>query len=481
MAVAQGSCPNCGAPIEFSLGASLAKVCEYCRHTVVRTDRGLSNLGKAADLAHTPSLIAVGDEGKLAGRVFRVFGRAQLDHGAGPWDEYYVGFDYGQSWGFLAYAQGEWHVTAGAALAPGAVPQHGALEPEQDLALGSAGTFRVAEVKTARVTALEGEMPGGVREGMTRLYADLWGQGRAFATLDYGERDGAPALFVGYVFAESELSVTALGPRSSNKVQTATLKCPNCGGDVPKLSGERAERLGCPYCGAISDIALRTVVAQQEQALKAPDIPIGTRGTLAGQSYVCIAHLTRVTSFEGEPYRWDEYLLFAQGAGFRWLVKDPESGWSFVTPVNLAELDLRAAPSHVVYQHRPFQLRNQNTVRVSRVLGEVHWKCTAGETISATDYVSGRDVLSREAAGREVRWSLAQPVPWPAVARAFGLPLDSGGSKGITPPLASPKLASYAIIAALLLALVLLSCILEFGEGGGGNVVYGGGVVVGGK
>ena len=133
MAVAQGTCPNCGAPIEFTLGASLAKVCDYCRHTVVRTDRGLSNFGKAADLAHTPSLIAVGDEGSLLGRPFRVFGRVQLDHGGGPWDEYYVGFDYSQSWGWLAYAQGEWYATALAP--PTGAPVHAGLSPEQDVQL----------------------------------------------------------------------------------------------------------------------------------------------------------------------------------------------------------------------------------------------------------------------------------------------------------------------------------------------------------
>ena len=99
MAVAQGTCPGCGAPIEFGVGSSIAKVCEYCRTTVVRSDRGLENLGKVADLAMTPSLIAVGDQGTLGGRPFEVLGRVQLDHGKGPWDEHYFGFDYGQAWG----------------------------------------------------------------------------------------------------------------------------------------------------------------------------------------------------------------------------------------------------------------------------------------------------------------------------------------------------------------------------------------------
>ena len=76
-------CPSCGAPIEFGVGSSIAKVCEFCRATIVRSDRGLENLGKVADLANTPSLIAVGDQGTLAGRPFEVLGRVQLEEKIG--------------------------------------------------------------------------------------------------------------------------------------------------------------------------------------------------------------------------------------------------------------------------------------------------------------------------------------------------------------------------------------------------------------
>src|SRR5215831_11847731 len=112
MPVAGGNCPSCGAPIEFSVGASIAKDCEYCHATVFRTDRGLEDLGKVAAIANTPSLVGVGDEGTLGGRPFRIAGRVQLDHGAGPWDEYYVAFDGGATWGWLAYAEGVWYVTS---------------------------------------------------------------------------------------------------------------------------------------------------------------------------------------------------------------------------------------------------------------------------------------------------------------------------------------------------------------------------------
>src|SRR5690606_29370152 len=123
MAIASGNCPSCGAPIAFEVGSSIAKVCPYCRATVCRTDRGLDNLGKVADIANVPSLVAVGDEGRVDGRRFQVLGRVQLDHGKGPWDEFYVALDDGSVWGWLAYAEGHWLLT---------LPREGVSPPPYD-------------------------------------------------------------------------------------------------------------------------------------------------------------------------------------------------------------------------------------------------------------------------------------------------------------------------------------------------------------
>jgi hypothetical protein len=480
MAVAQGSCPGCGSPIQFGVGSSIAKVCEYCRVTVVRSDRGLQNLGKVADLANTPSLIAVGDEGTLSGRPFQVLGRVQLDHGKGPWDEYYVGFDHGQSWGWLAYAQGHWYVTS--LVAPVPVPPYAALAVEMDLAIGQAW-FRVAEVKTGRVVSAEGELPGALRPGFVRHYADLYGQQNAFATLDYGDNTGGHQVFTGWIFTEPQLQVTQLGQRSVQKVKTTHIKCPNCGGDVPKLSGDRAERLGCPYCGAVSDIAARQVVAQQEAAMKLPDIPIGTRGVFDGVEYLCIAYVRRSTEIQGEHFAWEEYLLWSQAIGFRWLVKD-ETSWMWVVPVNLAELDLRAMPSHAGWGGRSFSLRNQNVARVDYVLGEVYWKCEVGETTRVTDLVNGADVLSREESPGEVRWSYSTPVPWAILAQSFGLPMDSPAARFAAAPAgaAAPSGGcAQSMVLLLVVGIILLVCMLgACGECAGGGGVGGGGIFIGG-
>jgi hypothetical protein len=421
----------------------------------LRTDRGLHNLGKVADLADTPSLIAVGDQGTLSGRTFEVLGRVQLDQGQGPWDEYYVAFDYGNAWGWLAYAQGRWHVTN---LVPQvAAPSWSELQIEQDLDFGSLGVHRVAEIKTGTIRSAEGELPGAFPAGFVRFYADCYGPGAAFATLDYDDGRKPATLFAGFVFAETELQITQAGLRTVNKVKTTYLKCPSCGGDVPKLGGDRSERLGCPYCGAVSDIAERRLISQQEQLRESPTIPIGSRGRFDDVEYLCLAYVKRSSLFEGERYSWEEFLLFAPQVGYRWLVDDPETGWYFASAISPSAVDLRGRPDAVGYLGRAFELRNENEARVDYVLGEVYWKCAVGETVEVTDYAMGDAVLSRELSNGEVNWTYSAQIQWPAIARAFGL---SAAKKAGTSPSKSSAGKTVVIVAIILLLVLLLCCMI---------------------
>ncbi len=453
MPVAQGNCPACGAPIQFGLGSSIAKVCEFCKATVLRTDRGLSDLGKVAAIADTPSLIAVGDQGTLAGRPFEVLGRVQLDHGAGPWDEYYVSFDYGQNWGWLAYAQGRWHVTNLVAGIP--TPGYAELQLEGDIPLGQFGYFRVAEIKTATIRSAEGELPGAFPAGFVRYYADCYGQNGQFATLDYDDGTRPASVFAGYIFAEPQLVITQMGSRSINKVRTTHLKCPGCGGEVPKLGGDRAERMGCPYCGAVSDIAEQRVISQQEKLLQVPAIPIGSRGQFDGIEYISLAYVRRSSVFDAETYTWEEFLIFAPAVGYRWLVKDPETGWSWSQAISPADVDLRGLPQAVGYQGKAFQLRNQNTARVDYVLGEVYWKCAVGEIVEVQDFAEGKNVLTRELSPGEANWTYSIHIKWPVIAGAFGLPVKQVGGQ-----VSAGKSGGFLWKAILLLVLLLVCCII---------------------
>ena len=360
MAVAEGTCPSCGAAIQFGLGSSFAKVCEYCRANILRSDRGLENLGKVADLAAVPSLIAVGDSGTLAGQPFTVAGRMQLDHGKGPWDEYYIAYSSG-AWGWLAYDDGKWYATT---LCEGcAIPPHASLTLEQDVPLGQYGTFRVVEARSGTVASVEGELPFAARSGDVFYYADLRSAGGGLATFDYGDNTGEYDVFVGREFYEPELVVTEAGPRHVAETATQHIKCLSCGGDLPLMSGARCERLGCPYCGAVNDLASLQIVAQQQKAYGQPEIPIGKKGTFSGVEYLVIAYLKRSVKIEGERYPWEEWLLWAKQIGFRWVVKN-EGKWAWAMTTSAADVDLSQMPKQAGFGGRPFKHTNRGKARV---------------------------------------------------------------------------------------------------------------------
>jgi hypothetical protein len=423
MAALSGECPNCGAPIELQVGSSLAKICEYCRVTVVRGDLGLEHLGQVALLAPTSSLIAIGDEGTLAGRHFRVMGLVQLDHGAGPWDEYLVTLDHGARWGWLAYAEGRWLFTEQASLDVQATFDE--LRLEQVVRVG-AEAYSVAEKRVGRVVSAAGELPFVVRPGSERRYADLHGAGTRFATLDYGALGDPLEIHVGRSCDDPELVVTELGPRRAPRVDTLVMRCPKCGSDLPRLTGERADRIGCAYCGAVSEVATQNILFDQERARTNLAIPIGSRGMLQGTEWICTAVIERSTQYDGERYSWEEFLLWNRKSGFRWLVKDPETGWLWVEHVSVSSVQ-RSASGDVRHGGHVYRLRNRGQARVDYVLGEIYWKCRVGELARTEDYESGQLVLCREEGPGEVRWSACKPISWPTLAIAFGLDVDGPG------------------------------------------------------
>ena len=418
MAVAQGTCPGCGAPVEFGVGSSLAKVCEFCRTTVVRSEHGLENLGKVAELAKVPSLVAVGDTGMLAGYPFMVMGQLQLDYGKGVWEEYYLSYGGGQAWGWLAYDDGIWYASS---LVPWfQPPPYGSLQLEQDVQLDGHGVFRVAESRSGSVVTAKGEIPFPVKPGEVFYYTDLRGPNGTYATIDYGDNsdDDEVDIFKGRIFYEHELVVNPGAPSHTVRAKTGAIKCQSCGGELHLQSGARAWRVGCGYCGAVNDLTGQGVVAQQ-QAFSKPEIPIGTHAVFGGIEYIVIAYLVRSEKEDGERYSWEEYLLWGEKIGYRWLEKD-EGKWTWSMSISVADLDLSGMPKLVGFNGKKFKRTEKSKARVDYVLGEVYWECSVGEKEHSTDFeASNGEKLSREATEGEVQWSYATPVPWSVIQQGL--------------------------------------------------------------
>src|SRR5438309_4807041 len=111
MSVLQANCPSCAGSVEFTSGSTIVLVCPFCRSAIARSDRGLEDLGKVAEIAESQSPLKLGLKGEYKGARFELTGRAQLKHELGGfWDEWYATFSNG--WvGWLAEAQGRFYMT----------------------------------------------------------------------------------------------------------------------------------------------------------------------------------------------------------------------------------------------------------------------------------------------------------------------------------------------------------------------------------
>src|SRR5436309_619137 len=97
--------------VDFKVSTALVTVCPYCNSVVGRSDKGLEDLGKVADLVESGSPLDVWLKGRFQGVPFDLTGRVQYAHPAGGvWDEWYAHFADGR-WGWLAEAQGRFYLT----------------------------------------------------------------------------------------------------------------------------------------------------------------------------------------------------------------------------------------------------------------------------------------------------------------------------------------------------------------------------------
>jgi hypothetical protein len=436
----QASCPSCGATIVFALGSSLLRVCEHCGTAAARRGAKIENYGKVADLIPTPSVLALGMDGDYAGAPpFRLVGRLQLDWGQGTWDEWMLGFADG-TWAWLSEAQGRFHYMGQVPLPP--VPALDALNVGETIDLGPAGTFVVAEVRSARFAAAQGELPFATAPGRELHYADLSGPGGKMATLDYGTGAVAESLYVG---REVTLDDLGLRPRDDEERRKAVgaedLKCPHCAGPLEIRAPDQTQRVACPWCGSLLDATRDlAVLAALDRPTFKPAIPLGSKGRLQGTSWTVIGAMERSVTVEDVRYPWTEYLLYDPRQGFRWLV-EAKGHWSFVVPLSPGDVDAHAAR----YKGERFSHFQAGEARVDHVLGEFYWAVARGETVETDDYVKPPQMLSRETTREkgkgkrgEVNWSLGTYMPGDEVWKAFSLQGQPPEAEGVGPHQPSP-------------------------------------------
>lgn len=452
----RANCPACGAEVLFKTGSSVVVVCDFCRSVVARTDRGIEDVGKVADVVESGSPLEVGLRGVYLGVAFELTGRAQLQHAAGGfWDEWYAAFADGR-WGWLAEAQGRFYLTFRIQVpSPNALPSFDSLQLGQQVwAVPAQSPPVVAEKGTARMLGAAGEIPYLLTPGETYSYADLSGAGGVFGTLDYGELP--PLVFMGRETTLGELGLAhaqRTTEREARAVSATQLSCPNCGGPLELRAPDRTERVGCPNCGSLLDASqgrLRYLKTLEPKGW-GKSIPLGGTAEFDGQTLTVIGYMVRSVEFEGVRYFWQEYLLYNPAVGFRWLVES-DGHWSYVKPV--APGDVLDEGTGAAYGGRRFKIFQDAWARVEYVEGEFYWRVEAGEQARATDYVNAPLMLSKEVpasgfsqsgavAAEEINWSLGAYTPVKEIERKFGVDLPSPKTVAPNQPWGHKKVYGY--------------------------------------
>ncbi len=429
-------------------------MCPFCSHTVVRTDRDLSVLGKVADLVPTAAPIAVGDHGQIGETGFTVAGRLQLDHGQGPWDEWYVGLDDGR-WGWLARAQGRWYLTF--PVQTSGLPAWEQMTPGNSgqLAGGGDQQWTAVERGQSRMLSAQGELPYPTQANEQGRYVDLQAPGGGFATIDYGDGSEAPLFYVGRQYEPNQIQWTqaAMGPRPTEKVDVQKLRCPTCGGPVPIMVPDRTERAACPACNSLLDFsqgALSFLNQLNQQPIE-PYIPLGTEGTLEGEKVMCIGFMERATIVDGITYAWREYLLHSEN-GYRWLLEDANN-FTLLRPINPADVQVNG--HQATFDGRGHRLFQTASVFVRYVVGEFYWKVEVGERSQTADYVAPPHIVSEERSQKEINWSAGKWLPGSDVWKAFGLSGEPPKPTDVAPAQPNPVSLTFPFVFALISLAVL--------------------------
>lgn len=414
----QITCPGCGAPVEFKSAASVMAVCAFCKTTLLKDAAAVRNIGKMSEVLEDYSPLQIGTSGQFANRGFSLIGRIQLRYSEGFWNEWYALFDDGGN-GWLSDASGQFTMTF-LQHSDAALPLFEKLIPGNVLHVGGQ-PYATSDVRTARCTAGQGELPFKVGQGWEARVADFRG-GDRFLSLDYFGPD--VRIYAGRAVELPDLKPQLL--RDASQIsdsaghfhgKVSALSCPSCGSPVSCVPGITVHVV-CPSCHAQVDTSgPQATVLAAGAALSAVrfTLELGGEALIDGARYTVLGAMRREEV--GEASTWSEYLLYAAGRKFLWLV-ETEEGWQRADVLD--RWPIWDGAGHAALDSMSFRQISRYAARVVFAAGSFNWRVSVGDTVQVTEFAAGALRLAAEVTPEEMTWSRSQPMPLDQVRALFG-------------------------------------------------------------
>jgi hypothetical protein len=414
----QVTCPGCGAPVEFKSAASVMAVCGFCKTTVLKDADSVRDLGKMSEVIEDYSPLQIGTTGQVDGRSFSLIGRIQLRYTDGFWNEWFALFADGTN-GWLSDASGQYTVTF-ARPTNAELPLFEKLVPGHILRI-SGQPFAIADVRTAKCVSGQGELPFKVGQGWEARAADFRAADR-FLTLDYSDSDRVQ-VYIGQGVQLADLKpqllrdpsqISDTAGRFHGKV--SALSCPSCGAPVTCAPGITVH-IVCPSCHAQVDTTgpAAAVLAAGAKVEAVPfTLSLGSSAAFDGGRYTVLGAMKRA---DDEGATWSEYLLYAPGRKFMWLV-ETDDGWQ--RSEVLDRWPTWDGAGHAAIDGANFAQCSSYGARVTFAAGAFNWRVNVGDSVRVTEFAAGQIRLAAEVTSEEMTWSRSVPLPLDQVRALFG-------------------------------------------------------------
>ncbi|MEM6955601.1 MAG: DUF4178 domain-containing protein, partial [Myxococcota bacterium] len=289
---------------------------------------------------------------------------------------------------------------------------------------------------------------------------------------DYGAPGDQPQLFVGRSLNEGEFTVgtrAMISPVGGGveKVEAKRLRCPTCGDAVPVRLPSATERVTCGSCGSLHDYSNGELkmLTQLEGSRQRSPIPLGSEGTLDGEQVMVIGFMERATQVDHVTYRWREFLLHAEGKGFRWLLED-NGHFQYIRPLETGAVQRRSKFAKTVsYQGKTYPMFSRANAWVETVVGEFYWKVSQGDEAELQDFAKPPTVISAELTNNELIYSHGQHIEPADVWSGLGLQGSPPHQVGVGIIQPNPHSMKGCLVSMLAAVMLIAIAVVTSGSG----------------